>query len=126
MHESKIFFFPLTCVTGPARDKMDLERNWPNSAFVLWLCSIKSIIGDLKALWKIPLFKYNLVMTVLIWICTVLLLKFLVFKTKKRKWKFQKAGAKGAKQFCILRTEFNSEEKLSFVSYTFMCEDCMN
>lgn len=41
MHESKIFFFPLTCVIGPARDKMDLERNWPNSAFVLWLCSIK-------------------------------------------------------------------------------------
>lgn len=57
------------------------------------------LTGDMKALWKIPLFKYNLVLTVLIWICAVLLLKFLVFKIKKRKWKFLKTGAKRAKQF---------------------------
>lgn len=65
----------------PDRDKMDLKRNWPNCALLYKI----PLTGDMKALWKIPLLKYNLVLTVLIWICTALLLKFLIFKIKKEK-----------------------------------------
>lgn len=45
-HESKSFF-PLACVIRAAGDKMDLERDWPNCAFVLWLCSIKYLSQEI-------------------------------------------------------------------------------
>lgn len=64
---------------------MDLNRNLSYGICPMALLYKISLTGDTKALWKILLFKYNLVLTVLIWSCAVLLLMFVIVKIKKKR-----------------------------------------